>query len=241
MLKRLKNHILRKIRGIKTSDDLNRYLKGHDVTIGEKTYFFDANNTFVDVQRPWMLEIGAYCKITRGTIILQHDYSRSVLRRVYGDIIDGSQKTIIGNNVFIGMNSVILMGSHIGNNVIIGAGSIVSGTIPDNVVVAGNPARIIKTLDEYYETRKKKYIMEAKDMAREFYKKYKKKPTIHDMGAFFPLYLKRDINELRKNNLKTDLSGDNEEEVINCFLRSQPVYKSYNDFLEDALENTKES
>ena len=47
----------------------------------------------------------------------------------------------IGDNVFIGMNSIILMGSHIGNNVIIGAGSVVSGNIPDNSVVGGGPSQ----------------------------------------------------------------------------------------------------
>ena len=48
----------------------------------------------------------------------------------------------IGDNVFIGMNSIILMGSHIGNNVIIGAGSVVSGNIPDNSVVGGSQPKL---------------------------------------------------------------------------------------------------
>ncbi len=50
----------------------------------------------------------------------------------------------IGKNCFIGMNSIILKGTVIGDNSIVGAGSVVSGNFPGNVVIAGNPARIIK-------------------------------------------------------------------------------------------------
>lgn len=225
----------RKIRGKMSTEDLNRMLTKKDVIIGEKTIFFDANNTFIDTQRPWMLEIGEYCKITRGCVILQHDYSRSVLRRVYGEVIDTCRPTKIGNNVFIGMNSIVLMGSQIGNNVIIGAGSVVSGVIPDNCVVAGNPAKLIRTLDEQYEIRKRKYVDEAKITAKRFYNRYKKKPTIEDMGAFFPLYLERSVDKLKEYNIKTKLSGDEEKEVIENFLNSKPIYDSYDEFLKDAL------
>lgn len=52
----------------------------------------------------------------------------------------------IGNDVWIGGSSIILPGVTIGNNVIVAAGSIVTKDIPDNVIVAGNPAKIIKEL-----------------------------------------------------------------------------------------------
>lgn len=52
----------------------------------------------------------------------------------------------IGDNVFIGCNSLILKGTEIGENSIVGAGSVVCGKFPENVVIAGNPARVIKTL-----------------------------------------------------------------------------------------------
>ena len=59
-----------------------------------------------------------------------------------------NQKVIIGNNVWIGSNVVILPGVKIGNNVIIGAGSIVTKIFEeDNIVIAGNPAKILKTLN----------------------------------------------------------------------------------------------
>ena len=54
----------------------------------------------------------------------------------------------IGNNVWLGGSVTILSGVIVGNNVVIGAGSVVTKDIPDNVVITGNPARIIKEIKE---------------------------------------------------------------------------------------------
>ncbi len=61
-----------------------------------------------------------------------------------GKNINGRDIPIIGDNVTVYANAVIIGGITIGNNVTIGAGSIVISDIPDNAVVAGNPSRIIK-------------------------------------------------------------------------------------------------
>jgi acetyltransferase-like isoleucine patch superfamily enzyme len=59
----------------------------------------------------------------------------------------GQSKPVkIGNNVFLGLNTIVLKGSEIGDNSVIGAGSVVSGIIPPNVIAAGNPCKIIKAL-----------------------------------------------------------------------------------------------
>ena len=52
----------------------------------------------------------------------------------------------VGNNVWIGGNVVVLPGVTIGNNVTIGAGAVVTHDVPDNVVAAGNPCKVIKKI-----------------------------------------------------------------------------------------------
>jgi acetyltransferase-like isoleucine patch superfamily enzyme len=86
--------------------------------------------------------IGDKCTITYGCVILSHDYAAAVLKTK-----NRGQATVrLGNNVFIGVNSIILPNVTIGDNAVIGAGSVVTKDIPPNVVAVGNPARIIREL-----------------------------------------------------------------------------------------------
>ena len=70
-----------------------------------------------------------------------------------GGILGASGEVAIGNNVFIGMNTIILRGVHIGDNVVIGAGSVVSKDCAENGVYAGSPAKFIMSINDYYEKR----------------------------------------------------------------------------------------
>ena len=213
------------------SDNMHSLLKHTQIDVGSHTIFYSPGNTVIDTSRPALLKIGDYCKITSGVVILTHDYSRSVLRRAYGDLIGEGRKTEIGDNVFIGMNSVILMGSRIGNNVIIGAGSVVSGEIPDNVVAAGNPAKVIRTLDEHYEIMKQRMLSDAVGYYKSFTEKFKRRPTVSEMNPFFPLFLKRSEEELNANSISLKLGGDDEGEVLQAFLSSKPVFDGYDEFI----------
>ncbi len=86
--------------------------------------------------------IGDRCTITYGCIILSHDRSK---KRINSK--DKGKGTVrLGNDVFIGVNSVVLRNVTIGDYSIVGAGSVVTKDVPPNVVVAGNPARIIRKL-----------------------------------------------------------------------------------------------
>ena len=87
--------------------------------------------------------IGANCKIVDNDFHpLNPEYRRQGLNKEFTK----AAPIEIGNDCFIGMNSIILKGTQLGNNVIVGAGSIVHGTFPDNCIIAGNPAKIIKKI-----------------------------------------------------------------------------------------------
>ena len=207
----------------------NKILAMEGFDIGEGTIFYNISSMTFDRERPWMLKIGKYCKITRGVSILTHDYSRSVLRRAYGEIIGEAKRTVIGDNVFIGVHSIILMGAEIGNNVIIGAGSVVSGKIPDNVVVAGNPAKVVRTLDEHYEIRKRKTLGEAVIYFKSYKEKYGVWPPEKNCGPFYPLFVNRETFDYNDRRLRCN--GDNIDDIIRDFRNSKPMFSSYREFI----------
>lgn len=101
--------------------------------------------------------IGNDCVIT-GCTILGHDASPALfLEELQGTSIydrrSYKKETRIGNRVFIGVNAVVLAGITIGDNCIVGAGAIVCHDVPPGSVVAGNPAKVISTIEDF----KKKY------------------------------------------------------------------------------------
>jgi acetyltransferase-like isoleucine patch superfamily enzyme len=89
---------------------------------------------------PQGIHIGENTLIGSGVVILSHDHCKRV---------ENNQPylmhTYIGRNCFIALRSVILPGVKIGNEVIVGAGSVVTKDVPSHSVVAGNPAKIIRT------------------------------------------------------------------------------------------------
>lgn len=165
-----------------------KYLKKKGVTIGDRTVIFDPQTTIIDETRPWMIEIGNDVQITSGVTLLTHGYDWSVLKGVYGEVLGSSGVLKIGNNVFIGMHSTILKGVTIGNNVIIGANSLVNKDIPDNCVAAGNPCRVIMSLEEYYKKRKNVQIDEATELVRVYREKKGIDPDEYALHEFFWLF-----------------------------------------------------
>ena len=215
-----------------SSDDMVKWLRINGVAIGVGCRFYRPSSMLIDINKPASLQIGNYVKITSHVKILAHDYSYSVLRRTYGDLIDKYAVTVIGDNVFIGVNSVILPGAHIGNNVIIGAGSVVSGNISDNVVIAGNPAKVIRSLQEHYEYAKNHLKDDAKKQYLLLKDYYGRRPTPREMGNYYPLYTIRNLELIHKEGLRTNLGGDNESEFIEWLMQSAPEFADYDSFCE---------
>ena len=98
---------------------------------------------------PYLISVGSHCQITEGVRFYTHGGAGAV-RRKYPSF-DTFGKIIIGDYVYIGSGAKILPGCIVGDNVLIAAGSVVTKSIPSNVVVAGNPAKIIGSIDEYIQ------------------------------------------------------------------------------------------
>ena len=151
MMKRIKKYIKKLIYPNYYSNEAYvNYLRTKGGKIGERTFFYDIMSHPVDETSISFVKIGDDCRIAPGAYILAHDYSYAVLRRTHHKMLCKTAYITIGNNVFIGFRSIIMPGATIGNNVIVAAGSVVTGTIPDNVVIGGNPAKIICSLEDYY-------------------------------------------------------------------------------------------
>ncbi len=102
------------------------------------------NGVILDPSHCWLIEIGDNVTMAPRVHILCHDASTKTFLN-YTKI----GRVTIGDNVFIGAETVVLPGVTIGSNVIIGANSTVTHDVPDNTVVAGSPARVLCSLDEY--------------------------------------------------------------------------------------------
>jgi acetyltransferase-like isoleucine patch superfamily enzyme len=97
---------------------------------------------------PWLIEIGDRVTVTAGVSFITHDGATWLARDARGRRYHYA-RIKIGSDVFVGLNSTIMPGVQIGNRVIVAAGSVVTRSVPDGVVVGGNPARIIGSYEEY--------------------------------------------------------------------------------------------
>jgi acetyltransferase-like isoleucine patch superfamily enzyme len=141
------------------------YSRYYKIKIGENSRFTGKRISFGS--EPFLVEIGDNVTITSGVTFQTHDGGVGLFRKEYPGInVFGRIK--VGNNVFIGQDAMIMFGVTIGDNVVIGARSVVTKNVPSNVVVAGVPARIIRTLDEYKANVLKKaiYIFETEPSKR---------------------------------------------------------------------------
>lgn len=119
------------------------------MTVGSN--FKRLNSVILDPSHCWLIEIGNNVTLAPRVHILCHDASTKTFLG-YTKI----GRVTIGDNVFIGAESVILPGVSIGSNVIIGANSTVTHDVPENTVAAGSPARVISSLEKYLEKEKNK-------------------------------------------------------------------------------------
>ena len=212
------------------------HLKQVGARIGENVVIFNSRDTLIDERAPYMITIGNNVQITRGVVILAHDYGWSTLKAVYGDVLGSIRETVIGDNTYIGMNTLILAGAHIGKNVVIGANSVVSGTIPDNCVAVGSPCRPIYSLEAYHEKRRKAQLDEAVSIVQNYMRSFGKPPERELLNEHFWLFEHDEQNLPQRFKDQMNLMPGSEELTWNNFRNHKAMFDSYEAFLKYALD-----
>ncbi len=115
---------------------------GKHIELG-KNVFMNYNCTIIDVAK---VKIGDNCQFAPNVSIYTAGHPIYPSTRNSG--FEYGKEVVIGDNVWIGGNTVICPGVHIGNNVVIGAGSVVTKDIPDWSIAAGNPCKVIRKITE---------------------------------------------------------------------------------------------
>jgi acetyltransferase-like isoleucine patch superfamily enzyme len=158
VLSRIERAYIQKLNLINVKKYMKKYNKwlrkqGVNITDYDGVGYIDPS-AYLDGSDYSRITIGRNVTISKEVIILTHDFSiwngmialdRENEKKRYEFL----KKVQIGENCFIGARAFILPGTVIGNNVIVGAASVVNGTLPDNTVWAGNPARQICTIEEF--------------------------------------------------------------------------------------------
>lgn len=135
----------------------NAYLRKQGARIGKGTRLICSVSSFGS--EPYLVSMGENCLVSAECHFYTHDGGVKVLSDL--GYFDGERMDIIapiriGNNVYIGTGASIFPGVTIGSNVVIGAHAVVTHDVPDGSVAVGMPARVIKTIDQYYEDAKKR-------------------------------------------------------------------------------------
>ena len=163
----------------------------------------------IDETNPKLLKIGNNVRVTHGVVILTHDYSWSVIAGKYGECIGGVAPVTIGDNVFIGMNAIILKGSTIGSNVVIGAGSVVTCDCESKSVYAGVPAKKIMSLEQYYEKKKIAQMSDVQTIVHSIQNEMERRSALREYAAIFEDY--------RCNAVQKLINDTGYKEVCNRF------------------------
>lgn len=125
---------------------LNRLIK-HGLVVGGDFQMEKGCN--IDANFPWLIEIGNNVTFASNVCLLAHDGSTKKLL-CYSKV----GKVSIGNDVFIGYGSIVMPNVRIGNGCVVGANSIVTHSLPDGVVAAGSPAKVLMTIQDFKEKAK---------------------------------------------------------------------------------------
>lgn len=161
------------------------HLRLGGVKIGRNVIFRNPRSCRVDVSRPSLVSIGDNVDFNDNFQLLTHDWACTVFRIKYHDFVNSSGHVTIGSNIYFGANVIVLKGVTIGDNCVIAAGSLVTHDIPANSVAAGLPCRVICSIDEYYQKRKRCGLEEAREYVRSIRDRYGREPKVSELYEEF--------------------------------------------------------
>jgi acetyltransferase-like isoleucine patch superfamily enzyme len=144
LLRRLEDAVLRRLGKLRDpyEERLVR-LRARGVRIGDGCWI----HTDEFSTEPYLIEIGDRVAIAAGVKFTTHEGVAWLLRRDHAGLqVFGRIR--VGSDSVIGLDSIVLAGSDIGERCVVGAGSVVKGKVPDGSVVAGNPARFVRSTDD---------------------------------------------------------------------------------------------
>ena len=116
-------------------------IRKHGISVGEGCRIYSA----IRSREPSMIRIGNNVTISGSVSFVTHDNS---ILKVLAPMTDVVGPITVGDNCFIGQNSILMLGVTLGENCIVGAGSVVTHSFPPHSVIAGNPARRICSTEE---------------------------------------------------------------------------------------------
>lgn len=137
----------------------NKWLRKQGIDLGAEGAKYIHHTVSLDGHDYSKIHIGSRSVISVDTIVLIHDFAievglNAVKKQVVGQESFYIKDVYIGDNCFIGAKCVILCGTSIGDNCIVGAGSVLPGKqYPNNCVIAGNPAKVICSIEEWVDKK----------------------------------------------------------------------------------------
>ena len=106
---------------------------------------------------PYLITLGNRVAIAWGARFITHDGIAWLMRDKQPDI-DIVAPIVVGDNVIIGTNAVIMPGVTVGSNCVVGVGAVVTRDVPSGSIVAGVPARVIGSLEDHFAKVQKNAI-----------------------------------------------------------------------------------
>lgn len=214
-----------------SSESYIRKLNRLGASIDQSVHMAAPETVWIDMTMPYLLQMGKNVMLAAHVTILTHDAGWLVMKANDGVVRGHAAPVKIGNNVFIGMYSVILCNVTICDNVIIAANSVVTSSIKEPGVYAGNPAKLVAPYDRYLAIRDSRQVQEAYKVARMYYDRFGEKPPQEIFYEYFWIFYPRSEIDKMPECFRAQLATTgNGEQSLRKFKETEPDFESYEAF-----------